>query len=173
MYPPNAPEIRKSTRTRFVVLTLFVGLMLNLLPWEGWMLVLRPDFVALVLFYWSIREPRALGFGAAWVMGLAMDVGDGVLLGQHALAYVLTFFVVLTLHRRIQRFALWQQALHILPLLLLLQGVMLLVRLVAGSPAWGPGYFLASLTGALCWPLVSWFIQLPEIAKSNLDTVKP
>jgi rod shape-determining protein MreD len=173
VYPANAPEIRKPTSTRFIVFTLFVGLMLNLLPWDGWMLTLRPDFVALTLFYWNVREPRALGFGAAWLMGLAMDVGDGVLLGQHALAYVLTFFAAFTLHRRLQRFGLWEQALHILLLLLLLQGVMLLIRLVAGSPSWGLTYFLASFTGAALWPLVSHLIQLPELAKSNHDTVKP
>jgi len=173
MYPANAPEILKPTSTKYIVFTLFAALMLNLLPWEGWTLALRPDFVALALLYWSVREPRALGFGSAWLMGLMMDVGDGVLLGQHALAYVLTFFAALTLHRRIQRFNLWQQALHILLLLFLLQGVMLLVRLIAGSPSWGLSYFLASFTGALAWPLVSRLMQLPQIAKSNLDTVKP
>jgi rod shape-determining protein MreD len=173
MHAANAPEILKPTSTKYIVFTLFAALMVNLLPWGGWLLSLRPDFVALALLYWSVREPRALGFGTAWLMGLLMDVADGVLLGQHALAYVLTFFAALTLHRRIQRFGLWEQALHILLLLLLLQSVMLLVRLMAGPPSWGMSYFLATFTGALSWPLVSRLMQLPQIAKSQLDTVKP
>ena len=54
---------------------------------SGVALALRPDFLALVLLYWCIQEPRYVGVGAAWVVGLVMDVGDATLFGQHALAY--------------------------------------------------------------------------------------
>jgi len=169
MYPPNAPEILKPASMKFIVFTLFAGLMLNLLPWTGWALTLRPDFVALVLLYWSIRQPRALGFGSAWLVGLMMDVADGILLGQHAFAYILTLFVALSLHRRIRRFGLWQQALHILLLLLLMQSVLLLVRLTAGPALWGADFFLSSLTGAAIWPFLNRTIQMPLPGASNPD----
>ena len=42
----------------------------------------RRDLVAVTLLFWAIREPRKLGFAAAWIAGLLMDVGDGVILGQ-------------------------------------------------------------------------------------------
>lgn len=169
MHPPNAPEILKPASMKFIIFTLFAGLMLNLLPWSGWALTLRPDFVVLVLLYWSIRQPRALGFGTAWLMGLMMDVADGILLGQHAFAYILTLFVAFSLHRRIRRFGLWQQALHILLLLLLMQGMLLLVRLTAGPALWGVDFFLASLTGAAIWPFLSRTIQMPLPGASNPD----
>ena len=56
--------------------------------------------------------------GAAFVLGLLMDVADGSVMGQHALAYVLLAFAAGGLSRRILWFPLSQQALHVLPLLL-------------------------------------------------------
>ena len=41
----------------------------NLLPLAGTALALRPDFLALVLLYWCIQEPRYVGVGVAWASG--------------------------------------------------------------------------------------------------------
>jgi rod shape-determining protein MreD len=59
-----------------------LALLLNFLPWNNVALV--PDFVALVLAFWCVRQPRLVGLGAGWLLGLLIDVGNGVLLGQHA-----------------------------------------------------------------------------------------
>ena len=60
----------------------FDALILNFLPTSAWPWV--PDWVALVLVFWSIREPRRVGMGAGFLLGVAMDVADVSLLGQHA-----------------------------------------------------------------------------------------
>jgi rod shape-determining protein MreD len=44
--------------------------------------------------------------GLAFVFGLLMDVHEGALLGQHALAYTLLSFVAITIHRRLTWFGL-------------------------------------------------------------------
>ena len=99
-------------RAGIILGSLGAALLLNLLPWRNVALV--PDFVALVLAFWCIRQPRLVGIGAGWLLGLLMDVGNGVLLGQHALAYSLLAFAAITLSRRILWFPLWGQALHVL-----------------------------------------------------------
>ncbi len=171
MHYPGAPELLKPASRKFVLLTLVIGLLLNLLPWHGLALSFRPDFVALTLLFWAIREPRKMGFAAAWIAGLMMDVGDGVILGQHAFAYTLVVYVAIVLHRRIQRFTLWQQAAHVLLLLLLLQATMLIVRQFGGAPFPGPGYFLSCLTGAAIWPALSLLLLLPQRGRPDTDSV--
>ena len=167
----RAPELLKPASFRFILLTLVCGLLFNLLSWQGLALWFRPDFVALVLLFWAIREPRKLGMGAAWFMGLLMDISDGVILGQHALAYILVIYAAIFLHRRIQRFTLWQQATHVLLLLLLLQATMLLIRQFGGAVFPGPGYFLSALTGAALWPALSLLLLLPQRGKPDPDSV--
>lgn len=167
----RSPELLQPARTRFILLTLVGALLLNLLPWQGLVLWFRPDFVALVLLFWAIREPRKQGIGAAWVMGLLMDVADGAILGQHAFAYILAVYVAIVLHRRIRQFAPWQQAAHVLLLLLLLQATMLLTRLYGGAVSPGLGYFLACFTGAALWPALSQLLLLPQRGRPDSDTV--
>jgi rod shape-determining protein MreD len=81
-----------------------------------------------------------------------MDVHQGALLGQHALAYTLLSFVAITVHRRLLWFGVVEQALQILPLFVAGHLVSLLVRLLAGDTFPGWWLLLAPLLEALLWP---------------------
>src|SRR2546430_17264024 len=132
--PARPEEILLPARPWFVVLTLFLGLMGNTVPLSGIAQALEPDFLALVLLYWCIREPRLIGVGIAWCLGLLMDVADATLFGQHALAYAVLAYAAEYFRRRVLRFPLWQQAAQVAMLLLLCAGLVLLVRVVGGAP---------------------------------------
>ena len=60
--------------------SLAIAVFLNLIPLGR--LPFVPDWVALVLCFWSVREFRRVGMGWAFVLGLLMDVADGAVLGQ-------------------------------------------------------------------------------------------
>jgi rod shape-determining protein MreD len=164
-------EILLPAKPAFIAFTLGAALVANLLPWAGVAALLRPDFLALALLYWCIHQPRRVAFAPAWLLGLAMDVGEASLLGQHALAYTLLAYAGITLHRRVQMFDLKQQVLHVAPLLLLAQVAALLVRMAAGADFPGLGYFAASLTGAALWPLTVILFELPR--RPRLDPEHP
>ena len=87
MGPDSPHHILKPVRLSTIVASFACALLLNFLPWKDLRLV--PDFVALVLCFWCVRQPRLVGLGVGWVLGLLYDAGSGVLLGQHALAYSL------------------------------------------------------------------------------------
>src|SRR5678810_1321585 len=118
-------------RVSTVAASFAIALLLNFLPWKDLRLV--PDFVALVLTFWCVRQPRLVGLGVAWALGLITDAGNGVLLGQHALAYSIMAFLGNWLSRRILWFGTGLQALHVGAILLVGQAVALLVRVVAGD----------------------------------------
>jgi rod shape-determining protein MreD len=155
----------------FIAASLIGAFLLNLLPWGQWFGV--PDFVALVLIFWSIHQPRKVGIGVAFFMGLLMDVHDATLLGQHALAYTLLSYFAIMIHRRVLWFPIGTQALHVLPLLLLAQLVQLVVRmLVSGNfPGWP--YFLESGVAAVLWPVVSGILLAPQRRATDRDDTRP
>jgi rod shape-determining protein MreD len=142
----------------------------NFLPWKS--VALAPDFVALVLVFWCVRQPRLVGLGAGWLLGLLIDVGNGVLMGQHALAYSLLAFASITLSRRILWFPLWGQALHVLALLLFAQGVAALVRLAAGAEFPGWIILVGPLAGAALWPLVTTLLLMPQRRPAEVDETR-
>jgi rod shape-determining protein MreD len=162
--------LNKPTGGRFIAISLILALIVNLLPWNGAAVLLWPDLVAMVLLYWSIHQPRRVGLMTGWFLGLLMDIADGVLFGQHALAYVIMAYAAYFLHRRIQTFSLWQQALYVFGLLLLMQVVMLLVRLAFGAAFPGALYFAGSVVGAALWPVLSLLLQTPQRRKANPES---
>lgn len=162
-------EILLPVKPAFIVATLLAALLVNLLPWSGYGLWLRPDCVALVLLYWCIEQPRRVGFTAAWLLGLLMDVGDGVLFGQHALAYSILAYAGIVLHRRVRMFPLSLQVLHVIPLLLLNDFIVLLLRLASGGDFPGMQYFLGAVVGGLLWAPVSVLLKLPQRPNRESD----
>jgi rod shape-determining protein MreD len=155
-------EILLPVRPWFIVLTLLVALLANTVPMSGLALTLKPDFLALVLLYWCIQEPRLIGVGVAWCLGLMMDVVDATVFGQHALAYAVLAYGAGYFRRRVLRFSLWQQAAQVAVLLLLSSGLVLLVRVAGAAPPPRWTYAVGSLTGALLWPLVTALLQWPQ-----------
>ena len=157
---PARSQILLPVRVSTIVASFALALFLNFLPWQDVRVV--PDFVALVLAFWCVRQPRLVGIGVAWTLGLLSDAGNGVLLGQHALAYSLLAFLAIWLSRRILWFGPGLQALHVVLMLLVAQAAALLVRLAAGDPFPGWPVFVGPVAGALLWPAATWLLLLPQ-----------
>lgn len=155
----------------FIVLTLFAALVLNLIPFGR--LPGIPDWVALVLTFWCIHQPLKVGMGAGFVLGLAMDVADGSVMGQHALAYVLLAYFAAGLSRRVLWFPLSQQALHVLPLLLGAQLVMMVARMIGGADFPGVLWFLSSITATLLWHPATYLLLIPQFMPVDTDAERP
>jgi rod shape-determining protein MreD len=163
----SASRILLPVRASTILVSFALALLANFLPWKN--VMLAPDFVALVLAFWCIRQPRLVGLGAAWVLGLLTDAGNGVLMGQHALAYALLAFASITLSRRILWFPLWGQALHVAALLVFTQGVAMLVRLAAGADFPGWQILVGPLLGAFLWPIVTTVLLSPQRRPADVD----
>ncbi len=151
-------EIQRPVGNLFIVSSIVVALLLNGLPWQGYALMLRPDFVAVLLLYWCMHKPMRIGIGLAWLVGIFADVADASLFGQHALTYTILAFGGVVLHRRLQMFDLRQQTTQVLGLFVLTYTVYALVHwLVNGEVIWG--YFLGCITSTLLWIPLSLVLQ--------------
>jgi len=168
---PPAQHILLPAKANFIAASIAAALAFNLLPWQSVRGV--PDLLALVLVFWCVHQPRKMGIGLAWMLGLVMDASNGVLFGQYALAYAALAYAAQALHRRILRFPLWQQAAHVLVLLLGSQVLMLTVRMIAGATYPGLSFFAGSLLAAALWPLVTYVLLMPQRRPVNVDETTP
>jgi rod shape-determining protein MreD len=165
----GSSQILQPVRASTIIASFALALFLNFLPWRDLRLV--PDFVALVLVFWCIRQPRLVGLGVAWALGLITDAGNGVLLGQHALAYSILAFLGIWLSRRILWFGPGLQALHVGAILVAAQAVALLVRIIAGDTFPGWALLVGPLLGAVLWPIVTWLLLLPQRRAEREQTI--
>lgn len=169
--PRGTDQLLLPVNPFFIALTLLLALASNLLP-LGRSAAL-PDLLALVLVFWNVHQPRRVGIGVAFVFGLLMDVHQGAVLGQHALAYTLLSYGAIMLHRRILWFGLFAQALHVLPLFLLVHLLLSALRMLAGGMFPGWVSFLAPLLEALLWPLASLLLLAPQRRAPDPDKNRP
>lgn len=155
----------------FIALTLLGALLLEMLP--GGRHPAAPDLLALVLVFWNVHQPRRVGVGFAFAFGLVMDVHQGAVLGQHALAYTLLSYLAITVHRRVLWFSLPAQALHVLPVFLAAHAVALVARLAAGGMFPGWTVLLAPVFQAALWPLVVLLLLAPQRRAPDPDKNRP
>jgi rod shape-determining protein MreD len=167
----SSRRILLPARSWFIYLSLIIAFVLDLIPTGR--LPGIPDWFPLVLAFWCIHQPLKMGMGAGFLFGLAMDVANGSIMGQHAFAYVVLAFAAGGLSRRVLWFPLVQQALHVLPLLLATQLVMLLIRLATGAEFPGVLYFLSSFVGVLLWHPLNYVLLLPQYRPVERDENRP
>ncbi|MGZ3182559.1 MAG: rod shape-determining protein MreD [Telluria sp.] len=155
----------------FIAFSLVCAFMLNLLPWGHW--IGTPDFVALVLVFWGIHQPRKVGIGVAFTMGLLMDVHESTLLGENALAYTLLSYVAIMLHRRVLWFPIMTQAMHVFPLFLFAQAIQAVIRLMVSGQFAGWLTFTDSAVAMALWPVISVLLLAPQRRAVDKDHTRP
>jgi rod shape-determining protein MreD len=168
---PLARDVMKMPASLGLVFFSFVvAYLLILLPWSGAWLLARPDFVLLVLLFWALHQPRSIGQGVAFFAGLLVDVSDSMLLGQHALAYVIAVFAAQVFRVRILTFHIPEQTLHLLPITLISTGVMLGLNILLGAEIPGLAYFVSPVVTALLWGPANWILYLPAVRRRRDST---
>jgi rod shape-determining protein MreD len=171
MIMPRGSELLLPARPLFIAFSLLLALAVNLIPLGRQPAM--PDLLALVLVFWNVHQPRRVGVGLAFVFGLVMDVHEGALLGQHALAYTLLSYGAIALHRRLLWFPVPSQAVQVLPLFLGAHAVSLAVRLLAGGMFPGWNLLLAPVIEALLWPLATIVLLAPQRRPPDPDQNRP
>ena len=168
---PRGNQLLLPVNPVFIWFSLLLAMGLNLLPWGRWPGV--PDFLAVVLVFWNVHQPRRVGVGVAFFFGLCIDVHQGALLGQHALAYTLLSFFAITVHRRLLWFPVSAQTLQVLPLFAAAQVLEIIVRLIAGHGFAGAALALGPLIEAALWPVANMLLLAPQRRAHDPDENRP
>jgi rod shape-determining protein MreD len=173
--PKGARQLLLPASPAFIWISIFAALVFNIFAnfmlggWVAW----APDFLALTLVFWSLHQPQRVGMSAAFVFGLAMDVHQTTLLGQHALCYTLLCFAVSALQRRVMWFRVSSQAMQLFPLFAAMHLLEFSLRVMFGHawPSWH--IVLAPFIEALIWPIASVFLLLPQRRSPDPDANRP
>ena len=136
-------------------LTVVLALVLSI-SWfpVGWF-EFRPEWLGLIVFYWTFRAPAQFGIVMAWCLGLLLDILESTPLGVNAMAMALIAFLVLTVHHRLRMYPLPQQCLMVFLLVDINQMLVHFVKQLFGADTPGFSYLWPALTSAVAWPFVS------------------
>lgn len=171
MMPRGSDQLLLPVNPIFIWFSLLFAFAVNLVPIGK--TTAMPDLLALTLVFWNVHQPRRVGVGAAFAFGVMMDVHDGALLGQHALAYTLLSYFAITIHRRLLWFTVLSQAVQILPLFFAAHAVSVIIRLIAGGVFPGWELMLAPVFEAMLWPVATWMLLAPQRRPPDPDANRP
>lgn len=138
-----------------LLLSALVALILTALPLPPWADMVRPQFLVLAVLYWSINAPRTGGIAFGFFAGLMLDVFQGPVLGEHALALSLITYIVVREHQRIRSKPAFQQALMVFAALVAYEVVLFAIDGWTGHPITSPLRWVHTVTGALIWPFAA------------------
>jgi rod shape-determining protein MreD len=142
-----------------VIVTIIVAMMLTVVPLPDVVEPFRPDWIALTLIYWGMMLPRTWSVGSAWFVGLLLDVAQGTILGQHALALCVVVFVTVRFHLLMRVFPMQQLTATIFSLLALYQFLLFWINGVAGIDVAAIHYWAPVITGTILWPVVTMLLS--------------
>ena len=145
----------RSSRKLPVVGCIIASLMLTIAPMPEWAESYRPDWVALTLIFWAMLLPRTYSVGIAWVVGLIVDVAQGTLFGQHALALCFIVYITVKFHLQMRVFPVSQMTATVFAMLALYQFILFWINGVAGINAPAVTYWGPVVAGTVMWPLLS------------------
>lgn len=169
--PRGSDQLLLPVNPFFILFSLVFAFAINLLPFGRQPAM--PDLLIVTLAFWNVHQPRRVGVGWAFLFGLLMDVHQGALLGQHALAYTVLSFVAITVHRRLLWFGVIEQAVQILPLFFAVHALSLAVRMLAGGMFPGWWLFVAPVFEAMLWPLATLVLLAPQRRAPDPDQNRP
>jgi rod shape-determining protein MreD len=132
-----------------------------------------PDLLAVVLVFWTVHQPLRVSIGAAFVCGLLIDVHQGALLGQNALAYTVLSFLAIAMHRRLLWFAVSLQTVQVLPLFAAAHVVEISLRMLSGGAFPGSWILLGPVLEAALWPVANLILLAPQRRAPDPDANRP
>jgi rod shape-determining protein MreD len=175
MIMPRGQQLLLPANPLFVFLSLAFAMLLDMIfnmSLTGnaqWM----PDFLAVVMLFWCVHQPRMVSIGVAFLFGVMTDVHQASLLGEHALTFTALGFLAVIVHRRLLWFSVPSQAMQVFPIFLAIHALELVMRMMSGASFPGWSIFAAPLLEALLWPIVSVILLAPQRRAPDPDNTRP
>lgn len=146
-----------------IMFTLLLALIVSIIPMPLSIDAFRPDWVLVVVVYWSIALPRRINVITAAVMGLLLDVLLGATLGIHSAAMAICVYIAVVNYQKIRNFSYLQQALIIGVLSALYHLLVFWVQRLLNDIAFLPSYLYPVITTMIVWPWA--FLLLRKIRR--------
>ena len=143
------------TRNRMSPVTLWLSLLIamvfTVVPLPEALGPYRPPFVTMAIIYWAMMWPRLCGILTAFIAGLMLDLFNGSMLGQHALALSVVAYLTLRFHLQIRIFPLWQLTFTAFMLMAIDAFFVFWADGIAGYPSGGIARWTPVIAGGVAW----------------------
>jgi rod shape-determining protein MreD len=146
-------------RNYAIMLSIFVALVLQIMPMPSVVDLHRPDWVLLVLCYWALALPHRVNVGVAFINGLILDILLGTSLGVHSFAMSLSIYVLAANYQRLRNYSVWQQAIVVGIMAALYHLIVFWLQHLLTDIYFLFDYLWPVLSSMIIWPWIFWLLR--------------
>lgn len=142
-----------------IFLSLLVGLVLQIIPMPPTIDIYRPDWLLLILIYWSMALPNRVGVGIAGGSGVILDLLYGTALGVHSFGLAIPIYLVSSNYQRLRNYSMVQQAFMILMLSIMYHVVVYWLQYWLTGIEFSRAFLWPSVSSVVLWPWLFWLLR--------------
>jgi rod shape-determining protein MreD len=139
--------------------SIIVAFILQIMPMPASIDEYRPDWLLLILCYWTMALPNRVGVGATAVCGIVLDVLYGTSLGVHSFAMAIPVYLVAANYQRFRNYSVVQQAIMIFILSMLYHMVVYWLQYWLTGVQFRFEFLWPVVTSVFLWPWLFWFLR--------------
>jgi len=156
----------KPNATYVIIISFVIATIMMLFPFPDFLVWWRPNWLLMVLIYWTIALPHRIGIIVGWSLGIVSDVALDSVLGIHGLSFAFIAYLILIMTNRLRLFPLWKQS----AIVALMVGFDLVISLwiqsfIVTQPKFA-SYWLPIISSAFLWP---WLFLLLRDVRRNFN----
>ena len=150
----------KRQATRYaILLTVLTALVFQIMPLASQLDVYRPNWVLIVLSYWTMALPHRSNVGVAFSTGLVLDLLMGSVLGVHSFALAICIYILAANYQRLRNYSVWQQAIIIGLLSALYHLLLFWVQHLLVEVQFMTAYLWPVISSMVLWPWIFWLLR--------------
>ena len=152
--------------------TVFIAIILQIIPLNSYFYSIRPNFILLIIFFWITTKPYYFNIYSSCLIGIILDTLYSNTIGVNGIIYACFAFIIYRMHLLFKHFHIIKQMLFIFTFTLSYQLILYHSKYVINGNAqihWEN--FQNIITTTLCWPWLYWLLtQLQEKHKIHHNT---
>ena len=152
---------QQSSSITLILVSFFLALALEFVPWPAIVQQYRPLFPALALVYWVLHGSQWVGYTVAVALGIILDLSSQAPMGFNVASFSVVVFMTYLFSRRFALFGDFVQALHVFIILVFGQITIFLLGWLDTSTLQSLGwrFFVPSMSAGLLWLLLPLFMR--------------
>ena len=139
--------------------SIVVAFILQIMPMPGFIDVYRPDWLLLILCYWTMALPNRVGVGMTAICGVVLDVLYGTSLGVHSFAMAIPVYLVAANYQRFRNYSVVQQAIMIFILSMFYHMLVYWLQYWLTGVQFRFEFLWPVVTSVFLWPWLFWFLR--------------
>ncbi len=147
----------KDSKNSFLLLLvpmLFVGLILQIIHLPEVISLNRPDFLTLIILFFSVYTNFRMKIETSWGIGIILDLATGAPLGINALIISSQIYLINTQFKNFKKYSLWQQVIIVGIINFIVNVLCYWIEHIIGRSYYEINFLIPSVSTAIFWPVI-------------------